>query len=214
MQQSERMRTITALTAQKRNQERVNVFLDGQYAFSLPLITAVSLKIGQPLSPDEIERLQAEDLFEKAKASAVRLLTYRPRSVAEIERHLRSKGYDDLLIAQVVEQLQTADLLDDEAFGRYWREQRETFKPRSSRALRQELQQKGMERALIDEVLMDMDETAAARQAALKQAQRWAGLPETEFRLKLGRFLQRRGFDYETIREVTAEMWRTVATDT
>lgn len=202
------MSKITDMTVQRHNQERVNVYLDGAYAFSLALTTAVSLKIGQLLSAEEIATLQAQDLFARAKQQAVRLLSYRPRSVAEVTRHLRSKQYDENLIEEVVAHLQTVGLLDDEAFSRYWREQRETFKPRSSLAIRQELQQKGVDREIIESVLTDMDEMTAARQAAMKQAKRWAGLPEVEFRARLGRFLQRRGFDYETIREVTAEMWR------
>lgn len=202
--------TITALSAQKKNQERVNVFLDGSFAFGLPLATAVHLKVGQSLSPAEVEALQQEDLLDKVKQTAYRLISFRPRSVAEVKRHLDRKGYDEQLIETAVSQLIAADLLNDETFARYWVEQRETFKPRSQLALSQELHQKGVSRSIINNALADIDELAAARRAAVKKARLWTDLPEQEFKPKLGRFLQRRGFYYEIINQITDELWQSI----
>jgi regulatory protein len=50
--------TITALRFQKRNKDRVNVYLDGQFAFGLAAIEAVRLRVGQTLSDDDVARLQ------------------------------------------------------------------------------------------------------------------------------------------------------------
>ncbi len=50
-------KTITALSVQKRNKERVSVFLDGEYAFSLGLNAALALKRGQELSSADIQQL-------------------------------------------------------------------------------------------------------------------------------------------------------------
>ncbi len=204
------MATITALTAQKRNADRVNVYLDGEFAFGLALTAAQGLVVGQELSAQDVAALQAQDDVERARDSALRLITYRPRSTAEVRRHLRSKQFDDAVIDQAIERLARVDLLNDAAFAAYWIEQRETFKPRSQLALRQELQEKGLSREIIDQALEMVDETDAARRAAEKQAYRWAALPEDEFRLKLGRFLQRRGFTYDIIKQTTQEVWQDI----
>lgn len=204
------MSTITALTAQKKHQDRVNVFLDGTFAFGLPFTTAARLRIGQSLSAAEIEALQQENLLDRAKNTAVRLISYRPRSVVEVQRHLDRKGYDAELITAVVNQLQATELLDDAAFARYWVDQRETFKPRSQMALQQELRQKGVNREDIEAALIDLDETAAARRAAEKKARRWTALPEQEYRKKLMGFLQRRGFHYGIIKQITNELWQSL----
>jgi regulatory protein len=74
--------TITRLAPQKRNKERVNVYLDGDFAFGLALVAASGLRVGQTLSGREVEELQAVDTIEKAKASAVRFLSYRPKCVS------------------------------------------------------------------------------------------------------------------------------------
>ncbi|NJN54807.1 MAG: hypothetical protein HC804_08690, partial [Anaerolineae bacterium] len=188
------MGTITALTTQRRNPNRVSVFLDGEFAFGLAAITAVPLRIGQELTADKMQQLQEADELENAKESAIRFVEVRPRSIAEVRTRLRQKGFAETAVDHACERLQAVGLLDDLIFAQYWVEQRETFKPRSQMALRQELQQKGVSREIIDSVLTEVDDTAVARAAALKQAPRWQHLPEEEFKLKLNGHLQRRGF--------------------
>lgn len=205
--------TITGLTPQKKNKERINVYLDGEFAFGLSLMTAAYLSVGQVLSPDEIEALKAADEIEQAKASAYRYLSYRPRSIDELKRQLVRKGYADTTVDQVIDRLVELELIDDLAFARYWVEQRETFKPRSQRALRYELIQKGIDRKIIELVVADVDETESAKKAARKKARLWRGLPEEQFYEKLGNYLARRGFNYEIARDVTQELWSSVNHD-
>jgi len=86
---------------------------------------------------------------------AVRYLGSRPRSVAEIKRHLRSKRFDEEAQDQAIDQLRAQRYIDDEAFARYWVEQRERFRPKGDRALVSELLGKGVARETIDVVLGD-----------------------------------------------------------
>jgi regulatory protein len=112
--------TITALIAQKRNRERVNVYLDGEFAFGLAASAAIGLHKGQTLSDEEIAQLRALDQAEKAHQRALNFLSYRPRSVAEVQRNLREKDVPEEIIEQEIKRLERVGLLDDEAFARYW----------------------------------------------------------------------------------------------
>jgi regulatory protein len=206
-------RNITALKRQKKNQERVNVYLDGEFAFGLPVDAAISLRIGQALSEADVAALQDTDRFARLRDQAMRYLSYRPRSAAELRRHLLRKGHEELLVEGVLMYLSERSLLDDFAFARYWVEQRETFKPRSRLALRQELYARGVEAAAIDAALDEVDEAAAASRAASKLAWKWQGLPYDEFRNKLGAYLQRRGFSYDIIRSIVDQIWAESGTD-
>lgn len=208
------MKIITALTAQKQNAARVNVFLDGEFAFGLPQASAARLNVGQQLSAAEIEQLQAEDSLAKAHQAAINLIARRPRSVAEIRLHLQRKGFEETQIDQVVTRLQEIELLDDELFAQYWVEQRESFKPRSPQALRQELRQKGVDGRNIEQALAQLDVTDSARRLANQRAQRWSKLPYDIYAEKMTRFLRGRGFQYETIKEVTDEIWREIESHT
>jgi regulatory protein len=206
-----KMGKITALSVQKRNRERVNVYIDDEFAFGLAYVAAARLRVGQELSQDEIKALKSQDTVEKAKDNAYRLISLRPRSIAEIQRNLRKKGYEPEVIEQVIDRLVELDFLNDEAFAQYWIEQRDTFKPRSHLALRQELQQKGISRNIIDQALTASDETVTVRAAAEKKARQLSHYPEDEFKKKLGQFLQRRGFRYALIKDISDEMWQEFA---
>ena len=191
--------TITALKFQRRNKERVNIYLDGEYAFGLDAIQAAQLQKGQVLSEKEIAALKVQDERNRAFDRAVHFLSYRPRSRAEVERYLRGKAIADDTVADVIVRLERAKYLDDEDFARFWLENRERFRPRGQRALRYELRQKGVSDEIIARVLGDVDDEAYAWRAVEGRLSRWANLPASEFRQKVTGFLSRRGFDYGTI---------------
>ncbi|ETW92984.1 MAG: hypothetical protein ETSY1_41240 [Candidatus Entotheonella factor] len=200
-------KTITALSVQKRNKERVSVFLDGDYAFSLSLNAALALKRGQELSQAEIEQLQGEDDVLRAYQNALRLLGYRPRSRLEVERHLHQKGYEAEAIEAAMARLVANRYIDDEAFARSWLNHRERLRPRGARGLSHELRQKGVEREIIEEVLTELDEETSAWAAIEGKIHRWRGLDQAAFRKKAMGFLSRRGFDYDTVRKTCDRAW-------
>lgn len=198
--------TITALRFQKRNKNRVNVYLDGQFAFGLVAIEAARLRVGQALSDNDVARLQMRDEVERAYERALNFLSYRPRSEAEVRRNLRKKDVEDEVVEVVVERLTRALVLDDREFARYWVENRLQFNPRGVRALRHELREKGVPAPIIADTLADCDEEAAARKAAEAGARRLARLEPRDFRRRLGAYLARRGFSYAVIGPLVEEM--------
>jgi regulatory protein len=136
---------------------------------------------------------------------AVRYLGGRPHTVAEIHRHLRSKKFDQDTIDHAIDRLRAQRYVDDEAFARWWVEQRERFKPRGDRALRVELAQKGVARDVIEVVLGERAPDAdveLARRALSRPLTRWANMSDAERRRKIHAYLAARGFDYDTIDEV------------
>lgn len=200
-------RIITALQLQKQNKERVNVFLDGEFAFALDLMLAAGLAKGQTLSPAEIEQLQHGDEERRAYASAVYFLGYRPRSRAEVEQNLREKKFSAPAIAAALQRLTDEQYLDDVAFAQYWRENREQFRPRSARALRYELRQKGVETEVIAEALVGLDEAASAWAALEPKLARWQTLAEAAFLQKAMNHLAQRGFAYSVARQAAKRGW-------
>jgi regulatory protein len=203
-------KTITALRFQKRNKNRVNVYIDGQFAFGLAAIEAAHLQVGQTLSANDIARLQRQDEVEKAYERALNFLSYRPRSEAEIRRNLRKKKVKDEVIDEAVDRLTRAGLLNDREFARYWVENRLQFNPRGARALRYELRRKGVPTSIIDDALANLDETEAARKVAEAGARRLTNLEAREFRRRLGAYMARRGFSYAVIKPLVEETLETM----
>lgn len=208
------VKKITALVAQKRNRHRVNVFLDGRFAFGLAAIEAARLHVGQTLSEEEIADLRKRDALETAHERALRFLSFRPRSASEVQRYLESKGVSAEHIQQVMERLARVGLVDDAAFARFWVENRGQFRPRSARALRYELRHKGLTPETIEAALAGHDDLALALEVARSQVRRLRGLSQLDFQRRLGQFLARRGFDYETISEVVQRIWEEVGNNT
>jgi regulatory protein len=207
------MGMITAIEPQQKNPRRVNIYLDGEFAFGLAGILATWLKTGQEISDDKIAALQADDARETMYQKALHFLSYRPRSSQEVRQNLIKRGCDETLVEETVSRLQQGGLVNDEEFARTWVENRSAFRPRSKSALRMELRRKGLSDETVQSVLDEIkDEQALAFEAARKQARRYAGLEWPDFRQKLGSFLARRGFSYSTLAPVVSEVWEEVQT--
>ncbi|MEQ8672968.1 MAG: RecX family transcriptional regulator [Aggregatilineales bacterium] len=191
---------ITALEIQKRNKERVNLYLDGEFAFGIPLIDAAKLHKGQKLSQEQIDELRHLDAIQRSMDKAVRFLSYRPRSVDEVRRNLIKNETPESIVEIALERLINMGYLDDEAFARFWLENRDMFKPRGTAALRYELRQKGITDTIIDLILSEFDVEDAAYRAAQSKVRSMRGKTEQDFRKKVGSFLQRRGFTYDVCR--------------
>src|SRR5436309_11037556 len=139
--------------------------------------------------------------------AAVQYLGNRPRSVAEIRRHLRGKRYEDEAIDGAIDKLRAQRYVDDLDFAKYWVEQRSRFRPKGDRALVSELTSKGVSRETIDAALGDMpaeSESDRARRAIARQVRRWESLEPRERKRKIHAFLAARGFGYDVIDEVIA----------
>lgn len=198
---------VTALKVQSRNKARVNVYLDGQFAFGLAKIEAARLRVGQELDEAAMARVRKADEVEQAYERALKLLATRPRSEAEVRRRLREHEVAESVVEEVLVRLRRAGLADDGAFANYWVENRAEFRPRSKRALLAELKRKGVVGDALKEALVGVNDAEAAYQVAAQRARRLRTLPRLEFRRKLGQFLARRGFDYETIEPILERVW-------
>ncbi|MEN4011213.1 MAG: RecX family transcriptional regulator [Chloroflexota bacterium] len=201
-------RKITALKLQKRNPNRVNVYLDGEYAFSLSRIVAAWLGIGQSLSEEKVQTLQQEEVRETAYQRALLILSYRARSEHELRQKLSQKGFEAQVVNQVVVRLKSERYLGDAEFAQLWTDNRSQFRPRSQRLLRYELKQKGVSEEHIEKALETVeDESVLAYQAGARYARRLTGVEHELFRKRLTGFLARRGFSYGTIAPVITRIW-------
>lgn len=204
------LHTITAIEAQRFDKQRVNLHLNGRFAFSLAAAVVLErgLQPGNKLSDAEVAGLQGADVRQRCYDAALGFLASRPRSEQEVRRRLRQRGFLADPIDDTLGRLRAAGLLDDLAFAEYWRENRDRFNPRGSRLLKAELRQKGVESEVIDEVLDRDDDPDGAYRVALKRARQLAGAERREFFQKVGAVLARRGYDYELARATCDRLWR------
>jgi regulatory protein len=200
-------RKVTALKIQKRNPNRLNVHLDGEFAFGIARIVGAWLTVGQELSSEKIAELQGKDQFEVALQRAYHFLSYRPRSAAEVTKNLEKHETPEEIIEKVIARLEKNGQVNDLRFAKQWVENRSTFRPRGSFALRVELRQKGVPDRFIDLAVAHIDEEQLAYEAGKLKASKYRTDDENVFRRKLSGFLSRRGFPYDVIHSVVQKIW-------
>ena len=204
------MRKITAIRAGRGRQKRVNIYLDGKYAFSLEAEVAAKegLQVEQVLAANQVEALAMSDNFHRCLNAAVRYLGYRPRSESELREKLHQRGFDGDSIEAVITRLKERGLVDDMAFAQFWKDNREAFSPRSRWLTRLELQRKGVANDIIDLAVNTLDDDDNAYRAALSKA---GSLPHSDYQnfcRKLGEYLKRRGFSYGVINHAVERIWQ------
>lgn len=203
-------REITAIKPQKRNQQRVNIYLDGEFAFGLSRFVAAWLTPGRKLTQAEIDKLVEDDSYEVAFQKALQFIHHRPRSMEETRRRLGEKGFSEKVIEATLEKLLDKHYLDDLDFSRQWIENRNTFRPRSDRLLRYELRLKGVSENNIEQALESFsgDENELAYQAGIKKAKQCQDDNKPDFIKKVGGFLSRRGFHYGIVKPTVEKLWQ------
>ena len=196
---------VTGISSQ-RDPNRVNVFLDGTFAFGLDREVAEreGLTVGDELDAERIARLRVADDVAKATTAALGLLARRPRAEREVRDRLRQKGYAPGTIDAAIAKLEGWRYLDDADFARYWVENRESNQPRGRRLLEQELRLKGVDRGIVRDTLAtaDLDEAAAALELGRAKLRSYAGQDPAVVRRRLAGFLARRGYGFDVVRPV------------
>ena len=204
------MSKITAIRAGKGRQQRVNLFLDGKFALSMDaeVATKAQLKTGQELTSSQMDELLMVDQRQRCFNAAVHYLSYRPRSESEVRERLQQRGFDNQSIEATLTRLKEQALIDDTAFARFWKDNRQTFSPRSQWLTRVELSRKGIAADTIDGVVSEIDDQESAYRAALNKAHRLPRSDRSNFRRRLSYYLKSRGFNYEVINHTVERLWQ------
>jgi len=203
--------TITAISVQKKNPNRLNVEIECEFAFGVDRLVGAWLHVGQELTDDQIQEIVAGDTTESAYLAALRFLSYRLRSKKEIVDRLNQKGFTSDQIDQVIVRLEEERMVDDQRFAESWAESRKVFRPRSKNWISRELRSKGIPSPQIEKALSEIGSDAQlALSAAQKAHRRWKSDSIDEFRQHCTAFLARRGFTYESIREVLPIIWAVI----
>lgn len=211
---------ITAISVQAKNNDRVNVSVDGKYRFSLDVFQVgdLGIKVGKEYSEGELIELETESQFGKLYTRALEYTLLRPHSGKEIRDYLWRKtratkyksrsgelkeraGVSHELTERVYRRLLERGYIDDEKFARYWVEHRNLTKGASRRKLANELRTKGVESSIIDAALADTDRDDAVELQKIIARKR-ARYPDEQ---KLLAYLMRQGFRYDDVRAAMAD---------
>ncbi len=204
------MHTITQIEVQKKNEKRLNIYLDGAFAFGLDeeVVIRHHLHEGDQLEESVINKILLLEERTKTKGKALSLLSYRMHSVEELKKKLKEKGFAERTISDVIQDLIRVGLLDDKQFALAYVQTRMIQKPMSKRFLRQELISKGIEDVLIEHAVEKEYGTRSETEVALDLIRKKILRHQSneadpkKIRKTISDFLMRRGFDWDVIGEV------------
>ena len=198
---------ITAIEVQERRKDRRSIFVDGKFVVGVDetIVADLGLKVGQQFSEDELNEVIRAELLSKAKARALNLLSYRSRSRAELARRLVRAGYEEDIVEETLSRLENAGFIDDAQFSQGWVNSRVSGKGLGRARVRWELRQKGVAPEVVEEALSSVDPDKERELAADAAGRRWERDKDPDLRARRRRvasYLQRQGFDWQTVSEV------------
>ena len=149
--------------------------------------------------------------FKKAVFAALRKLSYRPRSSAEVTDNLREKGFGDAAIKEAVEHLAKIGYINDDAFASYWVEGRTKRKPLGVLGLKKELIKKGIDEDIADGLIKKQrsadDDFGIAKRLAHERLEKMGNVEKLKAKKRIYDYLLRRGFEFDVVHKVLDEVF-------
>lgn len=216
--------TVTKMTSGVHDQNRVNIFLDGRFAFSLDVTQVVEfgLKVRTKITLEKLEELRRASEFGKLYQRTLEWAMTRPHSVREAQDYLRRRQLkrkqlnrqrekdqvrllpeiDSEVAELVIQRLVEKKYLNDEKFAEYYVENRYQRKGISQKRLRMEMRNKGVDSNIIEAALekIPRDEDEEILKVIAKKRRKYDDF-------KLVNYLVRQGFSFQKAKEAV-ENWQ------
>ena len=201
------MNIITKIEVGKRNKERVNIYIDEEYAFSISaeLIYKENIKVKDKIDVDSLKKLADEDNYIKCKNTALKTIERTYKSEKELAQKLALKGYDDHIINRTINFMKEYNLLNDNNYATMY--VKDKSRNIGKKKIKYSLLQKGIDEEIIESELekINNDEVKAiVYEMALKKYKVFSKRENDNYKLtqKLYRFLMGKGYDYDLIKYV------------
>lgn len=205
------MNIITKLEIGKRNKERINVYIDDEFAFSLSaeIVYKENLAPKQIIDIEKLTRLAREDEFMKCKNSALKIVERSYKTEKEIYNKLIAKEYSKESINRAIEFLREYNLINDENYVKMY--VKDKLKSQGKNKIKYNLKRKGIPDELINEELSKVDYDDSKDGAIILARKKYNELQRREsdkYKLsqKLYRFLISKGYNYDLASDVMKEV--------
>ncbi|MGE4283826.1 MAG: RecX family transcriptional regulator [Clostridia bacterium] len=202
---------ITHTEVQKKNQCRVSVFIDGRYAFGIDEEDwfKLNLYVGQEITEQEIDRINEQCNYSKAKKLAVKYILYKKRTSFEVHQKLEQSGFDAYIAERVIEEMERLAYIDDRDYVCKYIKYAVTFKKYGQYRIRLELQQKGIDEKIISAQLdeFELDERSVLEPLVRKKIASYTCNDEKSLN-NIKNYFIRKGYPFEMINQVINDIIR------
>lgn len=202
------MAKITKIEIQKRNNERVNIYIDDEYAFAtfIDIVYKEGLSKGQEVNKEKYDDIIKKENKQKCKNTALRIIERAYKTEKEMRKRLSEKGYEQEEIDEAVNFLKEYKFIDDDSYVKLYI--KEKIKSYGSQKIKYSLINKGISKEVIEEELSNIESEEMKETALCLAEKKYKNLSKSEkdkFKLynKICRYLISRGYEYDMAKSVT-----------
>lgn len=191
------MAKITAITAQERDKNRCNLFVDGEFSIALPIDTVLDyrLKVGDEISDDVLREIRLEGDKASALKKALTYVGAGLKTKKQVITYLRKKEYSENAVFYAVDKLKEYGFIDDEEYARRYIENCQG--KQGKRLAEYKLMEKGVRKEIIEEAYAEVRPDGKENAKAIAEKRLKGKEITKELALKTFRYLMSRGFSYE-----------------
>ena len=200
------MAIITKIESQKKNNDRVNIYVDGEFFMAVftELIYTFNLKKGMEIDQNNLTYILKEEMYIKAKNKALNILSKADQSEKKIREKLSSEFEEDT-IDIVIEFLLKSKLIDDDLLAQKIVNTNVNLNKCGRNKIKQNLYNKGICIESINEAISEIDKDVEFENAmylAKKRYERVKNEDKRKIYQKVSQHLAYKGFDYDIIKRV------------
>lgn len=202
---------ITSVHRDMKQKQRYHIEINDEYAFTVheDILVKYNLFKGTEVDEDFYHEVLVAEEKHKAYLGALRYLGIRPRTSSQLQSYLLEKGFEPKVAEEVCQRCVELGYIDDKVFAKQWVDERLRLKQRSPYMLRMELQQRGVDRSIVEDAVSGVSKEAeleAARSLIEKKARRLQGPPNPDEERKLLSMLMRKGFSHSIVQQIRGEL--------
>lgn len=201
------MNKITKIEVQKKNKNRVNVYVDEEYFFSCDaeLVYTHKLKTNEEIDLTIVTEVVKEDNFKKAKRDGLKIIEKTYKTEKEVHNKLLAKGYEESIVLKALEFLDSYNFVDDEKYAKAYI--KDKIKAQGRDKIFYSLTSKGIDAETIKDSLSEVDEDAEFEGAKKLGLKKYEALIKREndsrkIQGKLKQYLASKGYSWEMIKRV------------
>lgn len=205
------MPKITKIEIQKNNKDRVNIYLDGEYALAInaELVYKENLKVKDDVDISKLQEIAEKESYIRCKESAIKIIERSYKTEKEIRDKLKQKGYEEKQINNSIDFLKEYDFINDNTYAKAFI--KDKLSSKGSQKIKYDLMKKGIAKDIIEENLIKVDKNEEKEVALNVGRKKYESIRRKEsdnYKLsgKLYRFLISRGYAYDIVKDVVKEI--------
>ncbi len=206
------MAVITKIEAQKRKEDRVNIYVDEKFFMAIykELVFTFNLKKGDNIDEEYLKKILKDEMFLKGKNKALNILSKTSQSEKKIREKL-NEDFEEDTVDDVIDFLKKYNFINDGELASKIVNTNVNLNKYGKNKIKQNLYNKGIEKSAIDEAISEIDYDAEFENAlylAQKRYDRVKNEDPKKAYAKIANHLAYKGFNYDIIKSVLNKIFK------